>query len=140
MKYALLFDVGDSRLAMDVKRVSHVLRKPDVTPLPGAPAYIEGVLIYQEKVVPVLRLAEKFDLTPSEGPGRVFLVTLDDMLVGFRVDRIRDVVDVGDTDPATGDTGIPLTGVLKLDGEPVGILNPDLLLTETDRRILHALH
>lgn len=125
---------------MDVADVSHVLRKPVVSPIPGAPDFLEGVLVYREHVVPVIHLGNRLDLKSDGVSGRVFLANMDDMLVGLRVDRIQDVVPVDREKTASVDEDIPLAATFMMDGEAVSILDAARLLTTEQKKILHAIY
>ena len=54
---ALLLPVGDDRYAVELTAVREVVRGPEITPLPGAPETILGVLNLRGDVVPVLDTA-----------------------------------------------------------------------------------
>ena len=136
----LLTGVGDNLIAIDVKRVSHVIRKPMVTPLPGAPDFIEGVLIYRNHVVPVMMLHQRFDLKPDGSPGRVFLVELADMLLGLRVDRIVDVISIERSLEKSPDQSGEVVATFMVDDHPVVIMDPEQMLTAEEKRILHAIY
>jgi purine-binding chemotaxis protein CheW len=62
---ALVLPVGADRYALELTSVREVVHAPDVTPLPGAPATVLGVLNLRGEVVPVL------DTAALLGAGRV---------------------------------------------------------------------
>ncbi len=140
MSHVLLFSVGKNRMAMDVQDVSHVLRKPRVSPLPGSPDFLEGVLVYREHVVPVIDLGSRLDLVSDSTSARVFLAQVGDMLMGFRVDHIHDVVQVDREQLQSVDDDVPLAGTFMLDDEPISILDTERILTAEQKKILHAIY
>ncbi len=140
MNHVLLFSVGDNRMAMDVRDISHVLRKPVVSPLPGAPDFLEGVLVYGEHVVPVIHLGSRLNLVSDSAPGRVFLAQVDDMLMGFRVDHIHDVVPVDREKMEAVDGDVPLAATFMMENEPISILDAERILTAEQKKILHAIY
>ena len=140
MNDVLLTAVGDNLIAIDVKQVSHVIRKPMVTPLPGAPDFIEGVLVYRNHVVPVVMLQKRLELESAGSPGRVFLVELDDMLLGLRVDRIVDVISIACCVENPPDSPGEVVATFMVDDHPAVVMDPLHMLTDEEKRILHAIY
>ncbi len=139
MKYALLFRVDKTLMALDVRSVSHVLKKMEVTPVPDAPDFVEGVFPYKEHIVSVIKLSVKYGLTPVKGD-RLFLAMVDEMLVAFRVTEILDVIKVNKEDIEISDPNLPVSGVLIREGKPVMLLDLNRILPEKDRKLLRALY
>ncbi len=138
MKYALLFRVGNTLMALDVRFVSHVLRERELTPVPDAPAFVEGVFAYRGHIVSVVRLSLKYGLD-AVPDGRLFLVRVDDFLVAFRVSEILDVIRVDRETMEPGDPEMPISGILIRDEKPVMVLDLDRVLPENERELLRAL-
>ena len=64
------FRLGDELFAADIFSVERVLRYTPPTPVPNVPAWIEGVIDYQGRVVPVINLRERFELPGGAGARR----------------------------------------------------------------------
>ena len=60
------FRLGDELFAADIFSVERVLRYTPPTPVPNVPAWIEGVIDYQGRVVSVINLRRRFEL-PAAG-------------------------------------------------------------------------
>jgi purine-binding chemotaxis protein CheW len=97
------FGVGDSLYAAEIAHVERVLRHESVHPLPGMPAWVDGVIDYQGRVVPVMDLRRRFGLDDGlrRGAGRLLVFTLGGDVVAAAVDRVIDVrsVTAGDIAP-----------------------------------------
>ncbi|PJB77247.1 MAG: hypothetical protein CO090_09055 [Acidobacteria bacterium CG_4_9_14_3_um_filter_49_7] len=140
MKYALLFRVGKTQMALDVRCVSHVLKEMEITQVPDGPDYVEGVFAHREHIISVVRIAGKYGLD-AVTEGRLFLVTVEDMLVAIRVTEILNVIEVNESEIKSGDTGdMPVSGILTRDGKPIMILDLDRIFSKKDRKILRALY
>lgn len=140
MKYALLFRVGKTQMALDVRCVSHVLKEMEITKVPDGPDYVEGVFAYREHIISVVKIGGKYGLD-AVIEGRLFLVTVEDMLVAFRVTEILNVIEVNEDEIKGGDTGgMPVSGILTRDGKPVMILDLDRIFSKKERKILRALY
>lgn len=96
------FGVGDSWYAAEIGHVERVLRHEAVYAVPGMPEWVEGVIDYQGRVVPVVDLHRRFGLPlgSREGAGRLLVFTLGDESIAAAVDRVIDVRTVAPGDLA----------------------------------------
>lgn len=87
------FRLGDELFAADIFSVERVLRYTPPTPVPNVPAWIEGVIDYQGRVVPVINLRKRFELpdAPIPGDGRILVLSVDGEWVAATVDGVLDV-------------------------------------------------
>lgn len=85
------------RLALPLSHVLEVQRMVALTPLPEAPAVVEGVIDLRGQVVPVLDVRARFDLPPSTP-------SLSDQLVIARAGERTVAIRVGST---VGVRGVP---------------------------------
>ena len=93
------FRLGDELFAADIFAVERVLRYTAPTPVPNVPAWIEGVIDYQGRVVPVINLRKRFELpaAPIPADARILVLSVEDEWVAATVDG---VLDVSALDPA----------------------------------------
>jgi purine-binding chemotaxis protein CheW len=87
------FRLGDELFAADIFSVERVLRYTPPTPVPNVPAWIEGVIDYQGRVVPVINLRKRFEMPDTQTPsdGRILVLTVEDEWVAATVDGVLDV-------------------------------------------------
>jgi purine-binding chemotaxis protein CheW len=93
----VVFRLGDERYGLPIGAVDEVVRRPDqLTRVPGAPAFVEGVMNLRGQVVPVIDQRQRFALNGAEhGSGRrVVIVTIDGLRAGFVVDAVSEVVSI----------------------------------------------
>ncbi|MHB1844116.1 MAG: chemotaxis protein CheW [Deltaproteobacteria bacterium] len=89
------FDVGSEAYALDLRRVREILRPLRVTPVPRAPAFIEGVIQLRGTVVPVIDLRRRLLAPVTQGAGVRFLLCLiGRRQVALAVDRVAGVLRV----------------------------------------------
>jgi purine-binding chemotaxis protein CheW len=88
------FVLGDVTLAVDVQHLREVARCPALTPLPKAPALIEGVIDLRGRVIPVVDLGRALlDRPVVDDPlARVAVLECDGLVFGLRIGAIADVV------------------------------------------------
>ena len=87
------FRLGDELFAADIFSVERVLRYTAPTAVPNVPEWIEGVIDYQGRVVPVINLRKRFELPDAPIPpdARILVLTVDDEWVATTVDGVLDV-------------------------------------------------
>jgi purine-binding chemotaxis protein CheW len=100
MAQLLSFSLGELRLALPAAVVREVTRAVAITPLPRAPAIVEGVINVRGQLVPALDLRQRFELPPNpiNLQQHVIIANADSRLVALRVDRVLDFATVHDED------------------------------------------
>jgi purine-binding chemotaxis protein CheW len=90
------FEVAGRMVALDVSQLREVVRWQPVTPLPMAPALIEGVIDLRGVLVPVIDLARALGRGSIEsGPhARIAVTEIDGLVVGLAVDAAVEVLSV----------------------------------------------
>lgn len=90
------FILGKETYAVSASTVNEVLRYTEITPVPGAPQAIMGIINLRGNVVTVLSARTMFGLPPAEiaEQSRIVIVDIADYSVGILVDRVVEVVDL----------------------------------------------
>lgn len=116
----LVFEVGGQRYALPTADVCELVRAVAITPVPGAPAVIEGVVDVRGRVLPVLDVRARFRL-PAKAldPSDHFIVaSAGTRGVILRVDRATHLalIDEASIQPAQalGPGAAYLAGVARL--------------------------
>jgi purine-binding chemotaxis protein CheW len=92
----LCFTVDDHRYGIASDAVLEIVRSVAVTPLPGSPAVIEGVIDVRGTIVPVFDMRVRFG-QPSRGvtPADHFILAqTPSRVAALHVDRVQDLIDV----------------------------------------------
>ncbi len=117
----LVFTLDDRRYALPLPCVMRVLRAVEVTPLPGAPDVILGIISLQGRILPVFHTRKRFRL-----PGReldihdqLVLIRTARRTIALLVDRVADVVSCSDEAITGAESILPnlphVRGILQLD-------------------------
>ncbi|MEO6444702.1 MAG: chemotaxis protein CheW [Gemmatimonadaceae bacterium] len=138
------FRVGSALYAVDIARVERVLRQEPTSPVPDMPPWMDGVLAYQDRILPVVDLRIRFGTPPSScaGQGRLLVISMGTQWVAAAVDQVLDVRAIAAADIApppemvVGLAGEFLRGVASRDGELVLILDFERILLASDRKSL----
>lgn len=138
------FRLGDDYFAADIFAVERVLRYAPPTPVPNMPAWIDGVLEYQQRILPVVNLRRRFNL-PEAAPRpetRVLVLTTDTEWIGVVVDAVQEVISVpaGQVSPPPalfrGLSSEFLRGIVRRDDRLIVFLDVQRLLASHERLAL----
>lgn len=90
------FEVAGEEFAVDILAVHEINRMMELTRVPQAPVEIEGVINLRGKIIPVMDLRKRFGLPTRERDEqtRIIVVEVDSRVIGFIVDRVRQVLPV----------------------------------------------
>jgi purine-binding chemotaxis protein CheW len=127
----ILFTVAGTTYGLRSRDVAHVEMLDQVTPVPNAVSFVDGVVFSRGQVVPALNLRARFgfDKAPYDLSTRLLVVHDDGRRVGLVVDAAREFVAI---DPAaiqppsaalTGLSGRYLEGVANLGDRLILVLN-----------------
>lgn len=91
------FRIGDDQFAADIFSVERVLRHAKPRPVPDLPVWIEGVIDYQGRVIPVIDLRARFGVAGARPEGARFVVcVVGDDLIAITVDSVQEVATIDD--------------------------------------------
>lgn len=135
------FRLGDDHFAADIFSVERVLRYTAPTAVPDMPDYIEGVIDYQGRVVPIVNLRRRFEMDDLEvrSETRILILHSDGEWIGVVVDAVTAVTPF---DPASvappprlfrGLAGEYLKGIVRMSERLVIFLDVERLLSSTER-------
>lgn len=138
------FRIGDDLFAADIYSVERVLRYQPPTPVPNVPAWIEGVIDYQGRVVPVINLRERFELArvPLASEARILVFNAGGEWIAATVDGVLDVsaLDAAAVAPPPplfrGIAGEYLRGIVRRGERLVIALDVARLLSTAERLVL----
>ncbi len=133
------FQVGRETYGVPIQSLHEIVRVPEITAVPDAPEYMEGVMNLRGKIVSVIdlrkRLGEKTVATGRRN--RILVVEQNGRLAGLIVDSASEVLKISDADveppPAVlQDRGLNcVTGLGKHRGRLIVLLDMAKLLDFT---------
>ncbi len=117
------FNIGTEEFGVDILKVQEINRMVDITKVPQAPHYVEGVINLRGKVIPIVDLRKRFNLELKEYDKntRIVVVDIGGNIMGMIVDSVSEVLRLpaNTIEPppeiVTGINSEYIKGVAKLD-------------------------
>jgi purine-binding chemotaxis protein CheW len=131
------FQVGRETYGVPIKSLHEIVRVPEITAVPDAPDYLEGVINLRGKIVSVMDLRKRFGEKQAtlKKQNRILVVEHGGRLAGLIVDAASEVLkipaDAVEPPPAVFQEGGGLncvTGLGKVGGRLVVLLDMSKLL------------
>lgn len=135
------FKVGREDFGVDVKKVDGVISLVDITRMPRAPQFVEGIINLRGQIVAVVDLANRLGIESTErgAATRIVVVEAQDVKVGLVVES-PEVLNISQEDIeaspmlATSDVNASfIMGVVKLGDRLLILLDVDRVLSDEER-------
>ncbi|MBE9527744.1 MAG: chemotaxis protein CheW [Proteobacteria bacterium] len=134
------FRLGNEEYSLDILSVQEIIRHMELTRVPKAPEFVDGVINLRGRVIPVLDLRKRFGLSADENTDdtRIIVVDISDKTVGFKVDAVSEVLrlpaDTVEPPPSivTDVDSEYIKGVGKIDGRLIILLDVTKILNRTE--------
>ena len=131
------FKVGRETYGIPITALHEIVRVPEITAVPDAPAYLEGVINLRGKIVSVVDLRKRFGKpsTALNRHSRILVVEHRGRLAGMIVDSASEVLKIPESEIAsapamTQDGGLDcVTGLAKCQGRLIILLDIQKVLT-----------
>lgn len=88
--------VDGEEFAVDILSVQEINRMVEVTRVPKAPAFVEGVINLRGRIIPVLDLRRRFGMPEADRTvqSRIVVVNVGGRVVGLVVDSVSEVMRI----------------------------------------------
>lgn len=137
-RQVVVFRLATETYAIDIQQVSEIIRVPDITRVPQASAFIDGVINLRGNVIPVVHLRKRFGLGDQSETRdeRIMVVQLDDQLIGMRVDAVTEVLTLDESQIDAPSSFLSdakaqlIAGIAKDDARLIILVNLDKVLSD----------
>lgn len=138
------FKLGDDLFAADIYSVERVLRYQDPTPIPNVPAWMDGVIEYRGRIIPVIDLRLRFGLerVAPRAESRILVFSVGKEWIGAIVDAVLEVMSPTAEQLAPppplfrGLTAEFLRGIVRRDDRLIVFLEVTKLLSTEEQLVL----
>jgi purine-binding chemotaxis protein CheW len=124
-------------------KIREIIRMVDITRVPRAPHFIEGVINLRGTVIPVINLRTKVRMPRLEYDKntRIVIVEIGGTIIGFIVDAVREVLRIQENcleaPPAiTIEKADYITSVAKLEDQLVILMDTEKVLSNEEGKLL----
>jgi purine-binding chemotaxis protein CheW len=92
----VVFTLADEDYGVDIGTVREIIRIQTITKVPKTPRFIEGVINLRGKVIPVIDLRKRFDLTAgaADKDSRIVVIDIGGQDIGVIVDAVTEVLRI----------------------------------------------
>ncbi|WP_447977018.1 chemotaxis protein CheW [Candidatus Nitrospira bockiana] len=88
--------LDEEEFAVDILSVQEINRMVEITRVPKAPAFVEGVINLRGRIIPVLNLRRRFGMAEASrtARSRIVVVNVKGRTVGLIVDSVSEVLQI----------------------------------------------
>lgn len=140
----LIFDLGGERYATNILDVERILGNENTTEMPDVPSFVEGVINYENSILPIINLSKKFNLLNSHNDekSKIVVVKREEKKFGVLVDNVYEVTDI---DKGLFEEAPPITskiskkyikGLVKMNEKIIILLNIESILNEEEEGMI----
>jgi len=132
----ILFTVAATTYALPSAEVRHIEMLEEITRVPNAPSFVDGVVFSRGQVVPVVNLRARFgfERVPFDLKTRLVVVQAGTRLIGLVADSAREFVSIPPeaiqppNDALAGMSGRYVDGIATVRDRLILVLNLDRIL------------
>jgi len=146
----VVFKLGKEEYGVDIAQVREIVRWQQITKVPQAPSFVEGIVNLRGQIIPIVDLAKRFSLmsgeTSREESRRIVVVHIDGRAIGILVDGVSEILRIptSQIEPpppiVAGTMGADfLRGVGKVDGRLIIILDLNRIFSQEEMSSLKGM-
>lgn len=96
-KQFIVFKIGQQNFGIDVLESREIILAEEITIVPDAPDFVEGIIDLRGEMVPIIDLARRLNLKKesSNNLNKVIIISLnEENLLGIKVDEVDEIVRI----------------------------------------------
>ena len=145
------FHLANEEFAVDILNIQGINRMVEITKVPNAPEFVEGIINLRGRVIPLICLRKRLGMPEREydKSTRFIVVEINSRVIGFIVDSVSEVLRISSaitesTPPMISSIDSHfITGIAKLDDRLLILLDLEKVLSfsqqsELDRMDISA--
>ncbi|SCG83114.1 purine-binding chemotaxis protein CheW [Proteiniborus sp. DW1] len=143
----VIFKLCKEEFGIDIMNVREIVQYQESVKVPNSPNFVEGIINYRGKVIPIVCLKKKFGMESSikDANTRIIVINLNDKQIGFLVDEASQTVRIDESnidltpDIITGVERKYITGVGKVGDRLIILIDLEKVLTDDDKEKIEML-
>lgn len=140
----LVFGLNNEFYATDIMEVERILGYEKPTELPEAPTFLEGVIKYEDGVLPIINLSNKFRMQSKKicDENKIIVVKREVGKFGILVDSVWEVINIKEDEidnPKTVSTLVSqkyIKGLVKKEKKIIILLDLAKILTKEEEEVV----
>lgn len=143
----VVFKLESEEFAVDIMQIERILNQVRSSIIPHAPLYVEGVIKYEGRIIPVINLKKRLGLEDngSTDEAKIIVAKINENVIGLSVDYVEQVLSINDENVETppdlikGKDNNYIQGIAKIDERIIILLNIEKLFTSEEIIELNSL-
>ena len=135
------FKIGNEEFGINILIVQEIIKTVQITKVPNAPVFVEGIINLRGRVIPVIDLRTRLNLEkkPQDKDTRIIVMEINTKTVGFIVDEVNEVLRIPKsiTEPppsmVTGINSEFITAVGKLEDRLITLIDLEKVLSADEK-------
>jgi purine-binding chemotaxis protein CheW len=89
----VIYRLGNERYGVETSQVKEIIRVGEITSIPNAPDYVEGVINLRGQITTIINLRKRFGMEPKDVDNDTRIIVFDHngSTVGMMVDTVTEV-------------------------------------------------
>ena len=94
------FKISNETYAIDIMEVNEIVKLTEITPIPNAPDFVDGIITLRGQSIPIVDLNKRFNFAPrtyteeDELFRAIVIIRVQDMTIGILIDQVNRVIPV----------------------------------------------
>jgi purine-binding chemotaxis protein CheW len=140
------FHLGSEEYGVDISQVQEIIRMVEITHVPRAPRFMEGVINLRGQLIPIIDLRIRFGMARADHTKstRIVVTEIGSKKVGIIVDSVSEVINIpieqveGAPDMIAGVGTDYIQGVGKVNDRLIILLDLTMVITGDEKTQLDA--
>lgn len=142
------FRLVEEDFGVPILDVREIILMTDITPVPRAPEFVEGVINLRGQIIPIADLRKRFNLGESQrdAQSRIVVVEVENHVLGLIVDAVSEVLRISSSKisapPALVASGIGaeyIKGIANEDGKLTVLIDLRKVFSSDEMKSLQAI-
>jgi purine-binding chemotaxis protein CheW len=141
-KQYVVFKLGSEEYGLDIMYIKEIIRFQKITSLPQSSEFIEGIINYRGKIIPILNTKKKFGMGSEINITdniRIIVVNIDEEQIGLLVDEASQTIKIDDTNIETAPNMFPSTTIVnkigKVENRLISIIDIKHIANEEELKV-----
>ena len=94
------FKISNETYAIDIMEVNEIVKLTEITPIPNAPDFVDGIITLRGQIIPIVDLNKRFNFAPrtytdeDELFRAIVIIRVQDMTIGILIDQVNRVIPI----------------------------------------------